>query len=151
MQVLLIQDVAGLGHAGDIKKVADGYALNYLIARGLAMVATEGAVRQAKQVKEASERHRQHKHSEAEILAQKLSGLVVRFKAKVGEGDKLYGSITNADIAEAVGQKIGESIDKRRVEMEHPIRDLGPHQVPLRVGPEVVAEVTVVVQREDEA
>ena len=151
MQVLLKKDVAGLGQAGDIKKVADGYALNFLLPRGLALVATEGAVKQAKQIKQAADRQRQRQHSEAEVVAQKLAGVSLSFTAKAGEGDKLYGSITGADIAEAIAKATGEEIDKRRVEMEHPIKELGSHKVSLRLGPEVIAQVTIVVQREDEA
>lgn len=151
MQVLLKKDVAGLGQAGDIKRVADGYALNFLIPRGLATIATEGAVKQVKQLKEAADRQRQRQQSQAEIIAQKLAGVSLTFTAKAGEGDKLYGSITGADIAEAIAKVTGEVIDKRRVELAHPIKELGTHQVSLRLAPEVVAQVTVIVQREGEA
>ncbi|MCC7355440.1 MAG: 50S ribosomal protein L9 [Anaerolineae bacterium] len=150
MQVLLKKDVAGLGHAGDVKRVADGYALNFLIPRGLAMVATESAVKQAKQIKDAADRQRQRQHSEAEVVVQKLAGVSLTFTAKAGEGDKLYGSVTGADIAEAIEKATGEVVDKRRVELAHPIKELGAHQVLFRLAPEVVAQVTVVVQREGE-
>lgn len=148
MQVLLKKDVPGLGHAGEVKRVADGYALNYLIPRGLATAATEGALKQAQQLKEATERQRQRQQSEAERLAQKLSGLTLTFKAKAGDGDKLYGSVTSADIAEAIAKATGEVVDKRRIELAHAIKELGTHQVLLRLAPETVATVTVVVERE---
>ena len=148
MQVLLKKDVAGLGQAGEIKRVADGYALNFLIPRGLATIATEGAVKQVKQLNEAADRHRQRQQSQAEVVAQKLAGISLTFTAKAGEGDKLYGSITGADIAEAIEKATGAVIDKRRVELAHPIKELGTHQVSLRLAPEVTAQVTVVVQRE---
>ncbi len=150
MQVLLKKDVPGLGQAGEVKRVADGYALNYLIPRGLAQAATEGAIKQAKQLQQAAERQRQRQQSEAERIAQKLSGLTLTFKAKAGEGDKLYGSVTSADIAEAIARAIGEAVDKRRVELAHSLKELGTHRVSIRLAPETTTTVTVIVEREAE-
>ena len=96
MKVLLLKDVKGLGKAGEIKEAAGGYAQNYLVANGLAQIVTEGAVRQAQDLREAAVRKQERKALEAKSLAAKLEGQVVTFKVRTGEGERLYGSITNA-------------------------------------------------------
>jgi large subunit ribosomal protein L9 len=151
MQVMLLKDVEGLGHAGDIKHVAGGYAQNYLLPRHLALPASEGALKQAKSLKDAAERRRQRKFNEAKTLADSLNGKVVTFTAKAGEGDRLYGSITAHDVAERLAQTTGVEVDHRLVALEHPIKELGEHAVPIKIASGATATVTVRVEREAEA
>lgn len=150
MNVLLKKDVEGLGHAGDVKKVADGYARNYLFPRGLAIAADKGAAKQASQIKDAAERRRQREHQAATSFADKLQSLTLTFTAKAADNERLFGSITAADIALAVEQATGHELDKRSIQLEHPLRTLGEHKVPVRLMAGVVPELTVVVQREGE-
>lgn len=151
MNVLLKKDIEGLGEAGDIKKVADGYARNFLFPQGLAVAADKGVTKQANQIKAATERRRQREHQAASSFAEKLQALTLTFTARAADTDRLFGSITAADIALAVEQATGQELDKRHIQLEHPIRLLGTHQVPVRLMAGVVPEVTVVVEREGEA
>ena len=148
MQVLLLKDVKGLGHAGDVKDVTGGYAQNYLFPNRLAQPVTEGAVKQAKEIQDAVTRKKERKTLEAKALSAKLNGQVITLKARTGEGERLYGSITNADIAERLAKAIGHEVDRRFVELEHPIKTLGEHVVSVKVASGVTAKVTVVVERE---
>jgi large subunit ribosomal protein L9 len=149
MEVLLLKSVEQLGEAGDIKRVADGYARNYLIPRGLATTATSGAIKKAEQLRQAED-HRQAKElSEAQALAQILDGVSVTFQARAGESDRLYGSITNVNIAEALEEKIGQPVDRRKIELEEPLKELGTHAVTIRLAAGAEAKVTVVIEREE--
>jgi large subunit ribosomal protein L9 len=150
MQVMLLKDVPGLGHAGDVKQVAAGYAQNYLFPRNLAISATEGALKQAKSLQDAAERHRQRKVNEAKEVAARLDGQEIVFTARAGEGDKLYGSITGNDIAEKLQSSTGIAIDRRFIELEHPIKSLGEHKVVVKLGSGAVANVRVRVERQAE-
>jgi large subunit ribosomal protein L9 len=149
MKVLLTETVDNLGSAGEVKKVADGYARNFLIPKGLAVPATEGALKQAELRRQAETRRQKREEVEAESLAGTLSQVTLTFQAKAGEKDKLYGSITNADIAEALEREIGRAIDKRKVELEEPIRELGSYYVPIKLLPDFAPRITVIVERED--
>lgn len=149
MEVLLLKDVDRLGHSGEVKKVSDGYARNYLFPRGLAVMATAGAVKQAEQHRDATARRQTRVLSEAQALAQALDGVSVSFKARAGEGNRLYGSITNANIATALSEKTGHEVDKRKIELEEPLRELGTHAVTIHLAPEAEAKVTVVIEREE--
>jgi large subunit ribosomal protein L9 len=148
MQVLLLKDVEGLGEAGDIKNVAGGYAQNYLFPRKLAAPATEGALKQAKSLREAAERRRERRLNEARGLAAEVDGRELRFKARAGEGDRLYGSITNHDIVEALAKETGIQLDHRFVNLEHPIKELGEHEVGIKVAAGATATVRVHVERQ---
>ncbi|GAB4557449.1 MAG: 50S ribosomal protein L9 [Anaerolineae bacterium] len=150
MDVLLLKDVEGLGHAGEIKKVAGGYARHFLIPRGLAVIADESARKKAAQIREAAERRRQRQTLEAKALAEKLQALTLTFRVRAGANDRLYGSITAQDIAEAIASQIGQEIDRRLVQLEHPIRELGTHRVPIRLMADIIPKVTVEVVREGE-
>jgi large subunit ribosomal protein L9 len=150
MRVLLLKDVKGLGKAGDIKEVAGGYAANYLFPNKLAEPATEGSVKVAQQVKDAEARKAEKKANQAKSLAVKLQGQTVVLKARSGEGDRLYGSITAQDIADALKKSTGLPIEKRLVDMEHPIKSLGHHEVTVRFGGGLTATVTVIVERSKE-
>lgn len=150
MEVLLKKDVKGVGHAGDIKKVTDGYARNYLIPMGLAAQANQGAAKQAQQIKVTTQRKEDRERLAATALADKIAGLTLTFKARATDTDRLFGSVTASDIAVAIEQALGQEITKRQVELEHPIRDLGMHKVPVHLMTNIVPEVTVVVEREGE-
>jgi large subunit ribosomal protein L9 len=149
MKVLLTETVDNLGSAGEVKKVADGYARNFLIPKGLAVPATEGTLKQAELRSQAEARRQKREKVEAESLARTLSQVTLTFQVKAGEKDKLYGSITNADIAEAFERETGQAIDKRKVELEEPIRELGSHYVPIKLLPDLAPRITVIVERED--
>lgn len=149
MQVLLLQDVERLGEAGDIKRVADGYARNYLFPRGLAVLATPGAIKEAELHRAAAARREVKALTEAQALAQVLDGMTVTFQARAGEQDRLYGSITNVAIAEALSEKAGQEVDRRKIELEEPLKELGTHAVTIRLAPEAEAKVSVVVEREE--
>lgn len=149
MEVLLLQDVGRLGHAGDIKKVADGYARNYLFPRNLAVAATPGAIKKAQQEREAAARRQAQVLTEAQALAQVLDGMSVTFQARAGEGDRLYGSITNGHIAEALSEQIGQEVDRRKIILDEPLKELGTHAITIRLAPEAEAKVTVIIEREE--
>jgi large subunit ribosomal protein L9 len=150
MEVLLKKDVKGLGSAGDIVTVKPGYARNLLIPRGLAMPATPGLRQQATQIKEAAERRRLRDLATARDLADRVNATVLEFKAKAGESGRLYGSITSAMIAEALEEAIGREIDRRRIRLEHSLRELGTHEITLHVAQDIDAVFKVVVEPEGE-
>ncbi len=150
MEVLLKQDVENLGSAGDIVNVKPGYARNYLIPRGLAMPATPGLRNQARQIKEAAERRRLRELKTAQALAERISQVTLVFKAKAGESGRLYGSITSAAIAEALAQEIGREVDRRRIRLDHPLRELGEHEVTIHLAQGVDASFKVMVEPEGE-
>jgi large subunit ribosomal protein L9 len=125
MDVLLLKDVQGLGDAGEVKTVADGYGRNYLIPHGLAMMASPGAVKQAQLQAAAEERRKEQEMTEAQELAQALDGLTVTFQARAGESDRLYGSITKANIAESLEEQVGQEVDRRKIELDEPLKELG--------------------------
>ena len=150
MKVLLLEDVENVGQAGELKKVADGYARNFLIPKGLAVMATPGAVRQVKVKRQAQTRQEERRRVEAEALAKAISRVALALQVKAGEKGRLYGSITNADIAAAIEQDIGQPIDKRKIEMEEPIRQLGSYHVPVRLSADLVPTVLVIVEREED-
>jgi large subunit ribosomal protein L9 len=148
MQVLLLQNVPGIGSAGQVKKVADGYARNYLLPHKLAIVANDGAVKQAESIKQAAVRREAKTKGEAEDLAKLISQITLTFRAKAGEGDRLFGSITSNDIADALVRDKHVTIDRRKIDLENPIKELGTRQVSIKLHPDVNAQVTVVVEKE---
>jgi len=150
MKILLTQDVPGLGTAGNIYGVAGGYARNYLMPRGMAILATKGALKQAEEIKQAGIRRRAQERANADAQAQLITGRRLIFTANAGDNDRLYGSVTSADIAEKLAESVGFQIDRRRIQLEHPIRELGIHNVQIRIMPEVNSTFTVAVVREGE-
>jgi large subunit ribosomal protein L9 len=148
MQVLLMQNVPGIGNAGEVKKVSDGYARNFLLPRKLAVVATEGAVKQAEAIKQAMVRREAKTRGEAEELAKLIEQVTLTFHAKAGEGDRLFGSITTGDIVDALAREKGITIDKRKIELNSPLKELGTHKVAIKLHPEVSANVMVVVEKQ---
>ncbi len=149
MKVLLIKDVYKLGRAGDVKKVADGYGRNYLLPQGLAVLATPGAMAQAKHIKAQADARRAVLNNELGGVAEILSKLTLTFPAKAGETGKLYGSITPQMIADAIKSKSGVEVQRRQMDFE-PIRTLGTQKIHIRLTVDLIPEVTVIVHREGE-
>jgi large subunit ribosomal protein L9 len=143
VQVILTQDLANVGKGGELVKVRPGFARNYLIPRGLAIGATEGNVRQLEHQKRVAEAKSAKVLSEAQELAQKLSTVSLTIHRQVGEGDRLYGSVTHRDIEEALEQK-GFVVDRRRIVTE-PLKALGTHEVQIKLAPTVTATIKVEV------
>lgn len=146
MKVIFLKDVAGSGRAGEVKDVSDGYARNYLLPHKLAAAATEGQLNRVEALKKTQERHEAKTEAEMRDLARRLTEANVVLKAKVGEGQRLYGSITNADIAEELSEITRSEIDKRKLEMDEPIKQLGTHEVVVRLSPTIHARVKVKVE-----
>ncbi len=150
MEVLLLKDVKRLGKAGEVRQVADGYARNYLIPRGLAAPASAGAVREAQANLEARARRAEKEQAEAQRLAGQLSGVTLTFKARAGESGRLYGSVTPADIADEIKKQTGKTVDRRKIALEEPIRELGIYRVPIRFSGDITAEISVRVEAQGE-
>jgi len=146
MKVILLQEVPGLGQAGDVKEVADGYARNYLIPRGLAVKAEKGTVRHAESLKRAHAVRTSAQKGDFEALAARIIQTPVVVTARAGEEGKLFGSVTAADIAEALSSQAGVPIDRRDVHLDEPIRSIGTHEVTVHLHPEVDPVITVDVQ-----
>ena len=151
MKVILAKDVDKLGSKGDVVSVADGYARNYLVPKGMAILASKGALRQAEQMRRAREEAARKAKEEAAGKVARLASTPVYISARAGEGGRLFGSVTNGDVARAVQDQLEEAIDKRNVLLEDPIRSLGTFPVEVRLHEEVNALVTVeVIAHEEE-
>jgi large subunit ribosomal protein L9 len=150
MRVILTADLKGKGKKGDMISVADGYARNYLIPRGLAAEATEGKLRDLREIKQAEAKRKEREKGEAQELAERLSTAGIVLKARAGEKGRLFGSITNKDVAEALSSLVGEEIDKKKVELGEPIRALGEYQVNVRLYAGVLQTVKVTVVSEED-
>jgi large subunit ribosomal protein L9 len=148
MEVILKEDVNKLGHRGDVVKVAEGYGRNFLLPKKLAMEATPGNKAVIEQMKQASVRRSAKEKSEAELLVNQLNQVELVFKRKVGENDHLFGSVTASEIAQQLEQK-GFTIDRRKLQLEEPLRQLGEFHVPVKLHREVTAHVKVTVKAED--
>lgn len=143
MKVILINDVKGLGKAGDLVNAKSGYARNYLIPRGAAIEATPENLEQWKKDKAIEKAEYEASLAEAEALKGKLEGVSVTITAKTGEGDRLFGSVTSMDIADALKAQHGIDLDKKRIELKDNIKSLTKTTVPVRVFPELVANLSV--------
>lgn len=148
MKILLTKDVEHLGKAGDLKEVSGGYGRNYLIPKGFAVLATKGQVRQSEERLKAQSRRVEASRRDAEALAARINGVTVRFVARVGEQDRLFGSVTNSDIATQLSQQIGTEVDRRRVDLEDPIKRIGIYPVKVRVATGIEPVINVVVEGE---
>jgi large subunit ribosomal protein L9 len=146
MKVLLVQDVDNVGLAGEVHNVADGYGRNFLLPRGLAVKATPGAMAQADLHRRRAAERRQREAEELMAVAQAINGISLEFRAKAGETGRLYGSITTADIAEKLSETVQQEIDRRKIQLDGTIKQLGSHQITLRLGADVTAEFEVQVQ-----
>ena len=145
MKVLLLQDVDNLGYAGDVKNVANGFGRNYLIPQQLAVLATQGALKQAETIRKAAEMRRAQAKTDAEAIANQVGGLRLLFERRAGETGKLYGSVTSGDIADEILAKTGIEIDKRKVALPEPIRNLGEQEVTIKLMIDVSTTINVEV------
>ena len=145
MKVILTTDVDKLGKSGDMKTVADGFATNFLIPNGVAVPAAGGAYRAWQHDIASREEKRQKERADAEIAATRIASTTLTMGVKVGEGGKLYGSINNQDIAEALGRR-GITVDRHKIDLEQPIKSLGTYKVAIKVFSGMSPEVTVVVE-----
>lgn len=149
MKVILLSDVKSVGKKGEVVEVSDGYGQNFLIPRKLAASATDGAVkRRTKELADQSSK-KARELEVARALAEKLGSKPLVIKVKVGDGGKLFGSVTSADVVKALKDEFGQSVDKKKVDLPKPIRELGEHQVKARLYKGVQAVLRVSVQSED--
>jgi len=147
VKVILNKDVKDLGKRGQVVEVSEGYARNYLLPRGLVAIATEGAARNIEQEKLAQARKKEREQKEAASLAQRLSSVTVEIRAKAGENGRLFGAVTATDIANQLALA-GLQVDKRRIELASPIKVAGSYKIAVRIHPETMASLTVIVAAE---
>jgi large subunit ribosomal protein L9 len=147
MKVILTADLPHVGRVGQVVDVANGYGRNYLLPRGMAILATPGNERSLAQQQKARLVREAKNKAEAEALASQLQALSLNIAKKTGEGERLYGSVTSMDIA-ALLKGRGISLDRRRIVLDAPLKTLGTHKIPIRLHPEVIAEVEVAVTKE---
>lgn len=142
MKVIFLQDVKGQGKKGEVKNVSEGYARNFLIPKGLVKEASDGNIKTLEVQNQAQEKKKQKEKENAQALAAKLGEMTVVIPAKAGEGGRLFGAITSKQVAEALA-KLGITVDKRKIELDEPIRALGVTQVPIKLHPDVKATLKV--------
>ncbi len=146
MKVILTADVQSLGPRGRVVEVADGYARNYLIPRGLAIPATEGNVRSLEHRQRMARLRDERQREEAERVRSRLEGAVIVIQAKAGEGGRLYGSVTSLDISRAIREQLGISVDRRRIRLPQGIKALGTYEVEARLYAQVLARFQIRVE-----
>lgn len=152
MKIILTKDVKGLGQEGEIYEVRDGYARNYLLPRGFAVEASEKNIKKIEQIKMSLRLKKEKLLKEAEALQKKLNRISVTIEANAGEEEKLFGSITPEDIAEALKSQYDIQIDKHQIYLEEPIKKLGIYKVPVHLVGEINADLKVwIVQKQDTA
>ncbi len=145
MRVILREDVQGLGKQGDIVTVADGFARNHLVPKGLAFRSTPGAEKQAERTRETRRLQDVRDMEIAQEMADRLSSATLAISARAGDEGKLFGSVTAADVARALSEQLNIDLDRKVIYLEHPIREVGEHKVPLGLHEEVQSEVSVEV------
>jgi large subunit ribosomal protein L9 len=145
---MLTKDVQNIGLAGDVKEVADGYGRNYLIPRRLAVLAGKGAEAEARRLREATARREAKERDEARELAELIDNKTVVVRLKVGAEDKVFGAITNDDVATALRLQHQVDVDRRKIDIKDPLKQLGEHQVPLRLHREVTANINLIITQD---
>jgi large subunit ribosomal protein L9 len=143
MRVVLREDVETLGNKGDIVEVRDGYARNYLVPRGLAITANRGVIKQAEAMRRNRDIRDRREREAAQELATQLVGRALTITARVGEGGKLFGSVGAADVAEAISTQIGQTIDRRAIQLGDPWKEVGTYEVPVKLHTDVIPVITV--------
>ena len=149
MNVVFLQDVSNIARAGDVKEVKDGYARNYLIPKQLAVPATHNELRRVEKLKKAAQELRLKESKEWREVAEALDGTSITVKMRAGTGGQLYGSVTNAMIAEEISRATERTIDRRKFVLVEPIRELGTYEVPVHLYEDIAATVTVIVEAEE--
>ncbi len=148
MKVILIEDFSGLGQKGDFKEVAAGYARNFLIPKGIAVEATPGQLRAFNANKDVLARKSAKEEKAAREIAERLSGKSFTIKVRAGETGRLFGSVTSGDLSEAMA-KAGQKVDKKKIELIEPIKELGSFEVQVRLHAEVRVPIQVIVEAEE--
>jgi len=149
MKVILLEDVRGVGDAGSVENVADGYARNFLIPRKLAIRATAGNMKNLEQHRTVIQRNQARESSSAKAVGERISEITLKLKAKAGEAGKLYGSVTHAEVAEALAARHELEVDRRAITFPYPIKTLGPHEAQIKLHTDV--ETTLRIEVEPEA
>ncbi|MBF7081394.1 50S ribosomal protein L9 [Desulfallas sp. Bu1-1] len=148
MQVILLEDVKKLGRKGDVVKVAEGYARNFLIPKGLAVEATKGKMKDLEHQQKIMNEQKKKIEEQARVLGRQMDGLKVTIQTRVGDAGKLFGAINNKDIAEALQKNHGLSVDKKKIVLKNPIKSLGEYPVTIKLHPAVQVQITVEVVAE---
>jgi len=145
MKILLMKDVKGMGTKGQVVEVKDGYARNFVIPNGIGMEATGGALKVAESQKAAEGRRKEKEHEEAEAFSTKLKGVTVLLKHKAGAEGRLFGSVTSQEVSDGL-KALGHQVDKKKIQLDDPIRHTGRFAVKVKLTHQVITEVTVVVE-----
>ena len=145
MKVILLEDVRSLGKAGDIVKVSDGYARNMLLPKKLAKEATAGNIKALENKKAAEAEQREKDKAEAIVIREALESEVINLVSKGGDSGRLFGAVTNVDIANAIKEQKGFDIDKKKIQIQEPIKAVGRYEIPVKIHPQVTATLKVVV------
>lgn len=145
MKVILLTEVKALGKKGQVCEVADGYARNFLLPRGLAVEATSGNMQDMAHKKAAEEKRKENEKQMALVLAERLNKLTVEVTTRIGEGGRLFGSVTNKEIAETLKKRYSIDLDKRKIEVKEPIKALGNYVIQVRLYPDITAKVQIQV------
>jgi large subunit ribosomal protein L9 len=143
VRVVLRDDVENIGRKGDLIEVTDGFARNFLVPRGLAMKATKGVVQQADAMRRNREARDARDREAAQALADRLSGQRIEHRARAGEGGRLFGSVTSADVVDAVRAQTGVELDRRKTQLAEPLKELGAVEVPVKLHADVEVNLTV--------
>jgi len=149
MKVVLLEDMPGKGKAGEIKEVSKGYAKNFLLPRGLALIATPTVMKQVESKLEKEKLEESMDREKLVELAQQIEGREIRLKARMGGGERLFGSITAADVAEELSRAIGSVIDKKKIAIEKPFRQTGSYEVVVKLASDIKPKITVVIEEEE--
>jgi large subunit ribosomal protein L9 len=150
MKVVLLKDLPGKGRAGQIREVNNGYARNFLLPRGLALAATPAVIKQVESRMEKERLEESIGREKMAELAQQIEGQEIHLKARMGAGERLFGSVTAADVAEALSQSISSVVDKKRIDIEKPLRRAGSYEVVVKLASDIRPQITVVVEEEKE-
>ena len=150
MKVIFLQDVQNVAEMGQVKEVANGYARNYLFPKKLAVLASPAELQRLESLQKANARRQTQMEKDAQSLARKIEGLTVTLKVRAGSNNRIYGSVTSVDIARELQQLTGQEIDKRNIELEGTIRELGSHQVKIKLYKNIFATANILVEQEQE-
>jgi large subunit ribosomal protein L9 len=150
VKIILRQDVPNLGRAGDVKQVAPGYFRNFLLPRGLAVEASRGQLKQLENIKASHAGQVTKAREKSSAQANQLAGISLRIPVRLGEQGRIFGSVTNKDIAEALAEQAGVSVDRHKIELDEPLKSLGTHSVPVKLEQGVDAAVNVELVPEEE-
>ena len=150
MKVVLLEDISGTGRAGEMKEVSKGYAKNFLLPRGLALVATSAVIKQVESRREKEKLEESVGREKLVELAQQIEGKEIHLKARLGGGERLFGSITAANVAEELSRAIGSVVDKKKIDIEKPFHQTGSYEVAVKLAGDIKPKIRVVIEEETE-